>query len=761
LYKVHKGGKISSTEFQMTFEVLGKGGAGIAFKMSKNQTDANAIEIVIGDQADTRVLVRIGTGSQGRVIATANIPNLLSATQPKAFWVQLDHNMLSMGQGHNFGSLTLVPLTQVPTIGSRGWLWIGWAGFKTQVTYTYKGATVSCLNVVPSWKPTPTPTVPPRPPPINCKVSDYVIPNATVLSASCSTSCGGGTYVVNRNILIEPANGGAPCPELSLTLPCNQQPCPPKCNVGEWSAWSTCTKKCGGGKQTSTRSITINANAPYSSEECPTETTKEQDCNTKCCPVDCEVSNFGPWGQCSTSCGGGIQTRSSVVITPPSCGGRACPYLVEQQPCNTDRCVCQVSDWSEFTPCSAKCGGGTQTATRTITGTGYGCPDPSDTIMTQSCNTQACPIDCVVGNWHNVTDCSSPCGTGFQTIQRDIIIMNQNGGSPCPYLTDSIPCNTQACPPVCQADPWSEWSTCSKTCGGGTQYQTRTSAVDFYVSGNGGKYKRFGLSMLKADSFAFKFSVECTSDVMVAFLPSQSESSSKALEVVLGGNNNSVSMIRFGTGSDGKVLKSVDGTVCNPQASQKQSFWIALAEGTLSVGNGLDGTSNVIMTASIGDDLTASQLYVGFSGISTINHYMLYEDGCQMVHRQTRQCNTGCCPIDCQVTAWSKPSDCDASCGGGSSWSYRSIAVYDDCGGLSCDSLPLRKRYDCNTQSCPYCKISEWTWSDCSESCGPNGVQTGWRTVKEIGGHPDVPCPSKVNDTRTCNTDIICPGLQC
>lgn len=48
--------------------------------------------------------------------------------------------------------------------------------------------------------------------------------------------------------------------------------------------------------------------------------------------------------------------------------GEACPLLMEEISCNTDPCVlnCEVSNWSKWSTCTASCGGGTTSRSRTI-----------------------------------------------------------------------------------------------------------------------------------------------------------------------------------------------------------------------------------------------------------------------------------------------------------------------------------------------------------------------------------------------------------
>ena len=64
-------------------------------------------------------------------------------------------------------------------------------------------------------------------------------------------------------------------------------------------------------------------------------------------PVDCLFTDWSDWSECSATCGGGTQTRTRLVLVYPKDGGDACPALSDSQSCNTQECTgacCNASD---------------------------------------------------------------------------------------------------------------------------------------------------------------------------------------------------------------------------------------------------------------------------------------------------------------------------------------------------------------------------------------------------------------------------------
>ncbi|XP_078354722.1 uncharacterized protein LOC144639299 isoform X2 [Oculina patagonica] len=161
------------------------------------------------------------------------------------------------------------------------------------------------------------------------------------------------------------------------------------------------------------------------------------------CAID---GGYTDWSasECSATCGGGTKTLTRTCTNPPpSNGGRTCARLgpaKKTEECNTNKCPIDggYTDWSAF-ECSVTCGGGTKTLTRTCSNPppyngGKDCSELGPAKKTEECNTNKCPIDGGYTDW-SASECSVTCGGGTQKLTRTCTNPPpSNGGKDCSEL---------------------------------------------------------------------------------------------------------------------------------------------------------------------------------------------------------------------------------------------------------------------------------------------------------------------------------------
>ncbi|XP_078367511.1 coadhesin-like isoform X2 [Oculina patagonica] len=315
--------------------------------------------------------------------------------------------------------------------------------------------------------------------------------------SNCSATCGGGRRARSRKCdNPSPQHGGKDCSDLgpsTQTIECNTNSCPIDGDYGEWESWSNCSATCGGGRRARSRKCD-NRSPQHGGKDCSDlgPSTQTIECNTNSCSVDGGYSSWGPYGDCSKTCGGGVQTRDRTCTNPPPAnGGKDCSELgpssstrkCNEKPCGIDG---GYSEWEEWSDCSLSCGGGKRSRHRQCTNPvpqhgGKDCKELGPATETEDCNTNGCPVDGGYGEWREWGECSKTCGKKKGTMRRNRLCNNpqpQNGGEDCSKLgkdSQTVSCKPKAkkCPVDGGYGKWGAWSTCTKTCGGGTQKRTR------------------------------------------------------------------------------------------------------------------------------------------------------------------------------------------------------------------------------------------------------------------------------------------------
>jgi len=135
------------------------------------------------------------------------------------------------------------------------------------------------------------------------------------------------------------------------------------CEVSDWQA-GECSKSCGGGVQKLTRAITVH---PVGGAGCP-PLEMERTCSEDPCPVDCVLQDWTEWGSCSAECNGGVKQKLRNVVTEPENGGAACGDTSVVESCNVQSCdePCVLSDWTQWSVCSKECDAGLKSRGKTV-----------------------------------------------------------------------------------------------------------------------------------------------------------------------------------------------------------------------------------------------------------------------------------------------------------------------------------------------------------------------------------------------------------
>ena len=261
-----------------------------------------------------------------------------------------------------------------------------------------------------------------------------------------------------RGIVNYDSFGGTECPQnRHWEIVCEPSTCPINCNVSKWEQWSTCDISCGYGSQQRSRSIITTPN--YLDYVCP-PLNETKVCHTQACPVDCSVGKWVPW-QCSASCGPGTEWREREILVQAQNGGTACTtQLNMSRSCNLMSCPidCNLSAWTEFSNCSRTCGSGVSYRNRTvITQPEHGGKECSPKFETRQCDLGHCPVNCSVSKWGAFGNCSASCGGGLKGRMRTIITHPQNTNFTCPALSENVHCATTNCPVDCAVGVWSRW----------------------------------------------------------------------------------------------------------------------------------------------------------------------------------------------------------------------------------------------------------------------------------------------------------------
>ncbi|XP_054555669.1 thrombospondin type-1 domain-containing protein 7B isoform X1 [Talpa occidentalis] len=258
--------------------------------------------------------------------------------------------------------------------------------------------------------------------------------------SKCPQSCDPHSMQRRTRHLLRPSLSSRMCAEDSQVRPCllNENCFQFQYNLTEWSMCQLSENAtCGQGVRTRLLSCVRSDGQSVSMDQCEQNNLeKPQKMSIHClveCVVNCQLSGWTAWTECSQTCGqGGRMSRTRFIIMPTQGEGRPCPTeLTQQKTCPVTPCYSWVlGNWSACKLEGGDCGEGVQI--RSL----------SCMVHNGSISHTAIPVD------------DALCG--------DMPFQNSILKQPC-----SVPC-----PGDCHLTKWSEWSTCELTCIDGRSFET-------------------------------------------------------------------------------------------------------------------------------------------------------------------------------------------------------------------------------------------------------------------------------------------------
>ncbi|EZA49891.1 hypothetical protein DMN91_012061 [Ooceraea biroi] len=307
-----------------------------------------------------------------------------------------------------------------------------------------------------------------------------------------------------------------------------------ECQTTEYTPWTSCSVTCGKGLRMRTRSYRMpekaamfNCNRQLVSKEmcvasipeCSGE--EESDDDVISSPSNdplCQTTEWSEWSECSDTCGIGLKMRTRRFRDRK--GRKRCPLvsLVEKEKCMGPPCsagtevqdpVCKVTDWSDWSPCSASCGKGIKLRTRLLMvdpSLQSECASRVELLQQRPCLVQSdCTFDMATAKVVCMEEADpGPCRGYFErwafNPQKSMCVPFVYGGcrgnrnnfltaeecdTTCGIIRNGQSFNgfinraqvdvEPSDPPVdCVVTRWSRWSPCNATCGFGysTSYRT-------------------------------------------------------------------------------------------------------------------------------------------------------------------------------------------------------------------------------------------------------------------------------------------------
>ncbi|XP_054033191.1 thrombospondin type-1 domain-containing protein 7B [Dryobates pubescens] len=270
--------------------------------------------------------------------------------------------------------------------------------------------------------------------PSECAVSDWG------QWSKCPQVCDPTVMQTRTRQVLRSSVNTKPCPEVSQMKPCilNQNCFQYQYNLTGWSGCQLgANATCGHGERQRLLSCRRSDGAIVSTQLCQQlRLEKPVQLSSRCvvgCTVDCRLSAWSAWSQCSHTCGaGGQMVRGRSVVLQAAGEGRPCPeQLTQHRSCPVKPCYSwQLGPWSPCRVQGGQCGDGLQVRNLTCV------------VHDASVSATSKPVE------------NALCG---ELPLKDSVLQ--------------LPCSVP-CPGDCHLTEWSEWSSCELTCINGRSFET-------------------------------------------------------------------------------------------------------------------------------------------------------------------------------------------------------------------------------------------------------------------------------------------------
>uniref|UniRef100_A0AAQ4PQQ7 Thrombospondin type-1 domain-containing protein 7A n=1 Tax=Gasterosteus aculeatus aculeatus TaxID=481459 RepID=A0AAQ4PQQ7_GASAC len=275
---------------------------------------------------------------------------------------------------------------------------------------------------------------------------------------------------------LRPPSVGRQCPDTS-----DKEPCSLNLNCFNYfyniTDWSTCQLSpnavCGSGIKTRMLDCVRSDGKSVDLKFCyELNLEKKWQMNISCvveCPVNCQMSEWSPWSDCSQTCGlDGKMWRRRSVVRAFQGDGRPCPSQTEQwKPCPVRPCYrWQYGEWSECRVESVVCGDGERyrnlscfvsdgsgdavgsSVDEELCGGLEPAVDGDKRISLKEACTLPCPGECYLMEWSDWSSCVSICvkaaGVDFGSVRvrsRAVLAQEPENLQLCPDQEwESQPC---------------------------------------------------------------------------------------------------------------------------------------------------------------------------------------------------------------------------------------------------------------------------------------------------------------------------------